>query len=149
MAIPPATDSESANFCASFSCSGSVTIQAWEWANSSFFFGEAEALDSGVSDGEGLGLAFFLGDADFSGLGLGFGVGDFVGLAFFFLRGAGVGLAKIFLTVVLNDSAGARCARFPRIARQANDAIKILADRMAPTVAQANANWSRHATVPV
>jgi hypothetical protein len=78
-----------------------------------FFFGDVDALPSGVSDGVGVALAFFFGDADFSGEALGLGVGDFSVVAFFFLCGVGVGVgANIFFSFVPKDcSAGARTAQ--------------------------------------
>jgi hypothetical protein len=80
-----------------------------------FFFGEGEAVGSGVSEGVGVAeLFFFFGVGDFSGEALGFGVGDFSAVVFFFVcfRGVGVGVgAKIFFSFVPNvSSAGARTA---------------------------------------
>ena len=95
------------------------------------FFGETEGLASGFADGVGLGegFCFFAGErvGDFSGVALGFGEGDFSAVSFLTVellrcfRGAGVGVgAKIFLILLPNDcSAGARTAKFVKIARLA------------------------------
>jgi hypothetical protein len=92
-----------------------------------FFLGEAEAFGSGVSEGEGLALAFdFFGEAEGEGDSFGDGVGFegelFVAIFFFaaveLLRcfaGVGVGVVKIFLILSPSDCSACVRSAMPRI----------------------------------
>lgn len=92
-----------------------------------FFLGEAEAVGSGVSEGEGFALALdFFGEAEGKGDCFGEGVGfegELSVAGFFFaavellrcLEGVGVGVVKIFLILSPNDCSACVRSATPRI----------------------------------
>ncbi len=90
-----------------------------------FFFAEVEGLGLGVSDGVGEAAAFSFGKVDLSGDAAGLDVGDFCAVDFFFFRGVGVGVgAKAFFNFVPNESsAGAEGAKPARTAMTATATI--------------------------